>query len=61
MTMSFDTHELQWLMLGLICNNSYVLNELVDHDKLERLKDKLSELNNLCTKENNYQITIKEA
>lgn len=56
--MKFDTHELQWLVLGLICNNSYVLGQ-ADPDKLEQLKDKITELNNLCNKENQYQITIE--
>jgi len=49
------TYDIQYLDIAMIM---YRPDTVIKRDDIERIKNKLSELNNLCTKENNYTINV---
>lgn len=55
MKLKLQTYDIQLLVIALI---EYKSNDVLTEDDKQRLQDKLIELNNLCTKENDYTLTI---
>lgn len=59
MKFKLHTYEIQDLMIAIISAETYdkSFNDVCG-DKTERLKNLLTELNNMCSYENNYTLTV---
>lgn len=55
MEFRLHTYDIQLLDIALI---EYKSDDVLTKDDKQRLQDKLTELNNLCTEENDYTLTI---
>ena len=55
MKLRLHTYDIQLLDIALI---EYKSDDVLTKDDKQRLQDKLMELNNLCTEENGYTLTI---
>lgn len=55
MKFKLHTYDIQLLDIALIV---YKADDVLTEDDKQRLQDKLMELNNLCTEENDYTLTI---
>lgn len=56
MEFKLHTYDIQKLDIAMIC---YEADEVISVEDKERLSGIMAKLNNACTKENNYTITIK--
>ena len=58
MTFNLNTHDIQRLVIALIMYHVYNKDSVITKDDVDRISAKLTELNNMCTKENNYTLKI---
>ena len=56
MEFSINTYDIQHIVIALIM---YKTDDVITKEDIRRLTDKLSEINNLCTEQNNYTLNIK--
>ena len=57
MKFKLTTTELQYIAIALICNDAEVLAE--GRETVDELLDLFSDLNNLCSPENDYTISLE--
>lgn len=55
MEFNLHTYDIQYLVIALI---SYKSDSVLTEADIKRLIDNLSMINNLCTKDNNYTLSI---
>ena len=55
MTFKLNTHDIQYLVIALIMSSG---DTIVGADDEERLINKLTELNKMCVKRNDYTLTV---
>lgn len=55
MEIKLQTNDIQMLDIALIC---YKADKVISEQDIDRLSGLLAKLNNACTKENDYTITL---
>lgn len=58
MTLELNTHTIQWLDIALIYCSTYA-PDAIPAEVMEDLQQVLTDLNKLCTSDNNYTLNVE--
>lgn len=58
MEFKLHTYDIQRMMIAMI-EVEYVNSEVISKNDVERILNKLSEINNMCNESNNHAVNVK--